>query len=177
MAEHKRKIIIVDKEFQYGQILAVVLITILATNSVIIVSYFLMYDQVAGVMRRASWAIALVELLLILGVIYYGAKASHRIAGPIFVLKRSLGALADGNLTVRMRLRDKDKLMDVRDAFNATADSLDQRMTAIRSSLKDVRDNLKQQGVDTSGIDQSLEELGYFATTVSAEATEDEAST
>src|SRR3989344_5612387 len=44
---------------------------------------------------------------------------SHRVAGPIYSLERSIRIIQSGNLAHRARFRKRDELSHLRDAFNA----------------------------------------------------------
>jgi len=71
-------------------------------------------------------------LVLIFGVLY-----SHRIAGPIFNLKRMMSQVAEGNLDVMMRIRNKDEFHDVQDAFN-------RMVTGLKTHLEDLEEAVRK---------------------------------
>lgn len=54
---------------------------------------------------------------------------SHKIAGPVYRLERSAKAIASGDLTQSVKLRQGDELADLQDAFNTMSESL-RRMVA-----------------------------------------------
>jgi methyl-accepting chemotaxis protein len=68
--------------------------------------------------------IASALLLLVLGVGIAGVVVTHKVAGPVFKMKRLLGELAQGHFRVVARLRRGDELKYFFDAFNDTADKL-----------------------------------------------------
>src|SRR5271169_32778 len=47
---------------------------------------------------------------------------THRLAGPIFAIKRMLKTLGQGDLTARIRLRKRAELQDLGEAVNDMAD-------------------------------------------------------
>jgi methyl-accepting chemotaxis protein len=63
---------------------------------------------------------------------------SHRVAGPLVNLEKSLSRLAEGDLTTRIQLRPKDKLKDIRDAFNCMVESLQKRVVADRQRAREL---------------------------------------
>jgi nitrogen fixation/metabolism regulation signal transduction histidine kinase len=66
-------------------------------------------------------------LLLVLGVGLAGVVVTHKVAGPVFKMKRLLGDLAKGHFRVVARLRKGDELQHFFDAFNAAAEQLSRR--------------------------------------------------
>ncbi len=71
--------------------------------------------------------------MLIFGLLY-----SHKIAGPIFNLKRVLHKIGNGDLTVTMKLRASDEFHDVEDAFNQMANGLNQRLMTIQKAIAEL---------------------------------------
>ncbi len=75
--------------------------------------------------QRRTFAILVVALsLLVLGVGIVGIMVTHRIAGPIFKMKRLLGNVGEGKLTLREKLRKGDELQHFFDAFEKMVTSL-----------------------------------------------------
>jgi hypothetical protein len=58
-------------------------------------------------------------LVLVIGLA--GVVVTHKIAGPVFKMKRLLGELAKCHFRVVARLRKGDELQDFFDAFNRAA--------------------------------------------------------
>jgi len=55
--------------------------------------------------------------LLVLFIGLFGIYFTHKVAGPIFKMKRLLRQVGEGNLTIEGRLRRGDELQDFFDAF------------------------------------------------------------
>jgi methyl-accepting chemotaxis protein len=66
-------------------------------------------------------------LLLVLGVGLAGILVTHKVAGPVYKMKRLLGELAKGHFRVVARLRKGDELQYFFDAFNEAAAELSRR--------------------------------------------------
>jgi methyl-accepting chemotaxis protein len=66
-------------------------------------------------------------LLLVLGVGVAGVVVTHKVAGPVFKMKRLLGELGKGHFRVVARLRKGDELQYFFDAFNDAAEQLSRR--------------------------------------------------
>jgi nitrogen fixation/metabolism regulation signal transduction histidine kinase len=71
--------------------------------------------------------IVLALLMLVLGVGLAGVVVTHKVAGPVFKMKRLLGELGKGHFRVVARLRKGDELQYFFDAFNDAAEQLSRR--------------------------------------------------
>jgi signal transduction histidine kinase len=65
--------------------------------------------------------------LLVVGVGLAGVVVTHKVAGPVYKMKRLLGELAKGHFRVVARLRKGDELQYFFDAFNEAAEQLSRR--------------------------------------------------
>ena len=110
--------------------------------------------------KTASFfCVSFIFILLIVGIavglagtlvlIFY----SHRIAGPLFRFQKSLQEISSGDLTKRIRLRQKDQLGDLGESINLMAESINQRIGQLkkemgviskRGPLKDSLERLKE---------------------------------
>jgi nitrogen fixation/metabolism regulation signal transduction histidine kinase len=83
-------------------------------------------------------------LILTLGIGFAGVVVTHKVAGPVFKMKKLLRELAKGNFRVDARLRKGDELQHFFDAFNETTDDLRRRqeeeIEQIESVLQLLRD-------------------------------------
>jgi hypothetical protein len=52
-------------------------------------------------------------------------RISHRIAGPLYRLHKSIELLQKGDLDCKIKLRDKDYLMETADMFNQLVDTME----------------------------------------------------
>lgn len=93
-------------------------------------------------------AIGLV-VVLVLAVFF-----THKISGPTFHIVKDLGRLGDGDLTVRIKLRRRDRLVEIADAFNESAGKLQQ----ITIEVKKQAENLLADGTKTDSEIQKLRE-------------------
>jgi nitrogen fixation/metabolism regulation signal transduction histidine kinase len=66
-------------------------------------------------------------LLLVFGIGVAGIVVTHKVAGPIFKMKRQIRDVGDGKLTIPGKLRKGDELVDFFDTFNEMVKSLRQR--------------------------------------------------
>ena len=140
---NRREIVVVNPRLQYKYLVLPLLIAL--TTAVSLLVLFIIQagvfrgfaegdpDLAAAVSRvqlystiiAAAVLIAHVVLVLLLGLV-----VSHKVAGPIFRIKKSLEDVAGGNLNVRIHLRPGDQLTDVADAFNHMMNALSERFGA-----------------------------------------------
>jgi len=72
-------------------------------------------------MHNSSWPIlAAMIVLMSLGTIFM----THRVAGPVFRLKKTLAAVSAGRLDVDLTLREKDDLKELAQHVNVLIDDL-----------------------------------------------------
>jgi nitrogen fixation/metabolism regulation signal transduction histidine kinase len=84
-------------------------------------------DQQASLLHRQSVLLGsliggLALMVLLIGV--FGIYFTHKVAGPVYKMKRLLGQVGKGNLHVDARLRKGDELQDFFDAFTHMVASL-----------------------------------------------------
>ncbi|WP_437737061.1 HAMP domain-containing protein [Sorangium sp. So ce1335] len=100
--------------------------------------------------------------LLVLGVGVAGIVFTHKIAGPIFKMKRLLRQVGEGKLVVRERLRKGDELQHFFEAFEKMVEDLRARqqakiakMDAILEKIEaDARASKSAREVDAEGLAQ-----------------------
>ncbi len=87
------------------------------------------YVSFVLILMIASIAVGMVGMLVF---IFY----SHRIAGPLFRFQKTLQELASGDLTGRIRLRQKDQLVDLGDSINLAAGTLDKQIGRLKKEIE-----------------------------------------
>lgn len=98
--------------------------------------------------KRAQMGLVLVGALalLVAALWFAGIVVTHKVAGPIYKMKKQLRALEKGSLQVPMPLRKGDELKEFFDAFNDTVralrtrqqrdlERLDHALASLESSL------------------------------------------
>jgi methyl-accepting chemotaxis protein len=72
-------------------------------------------------LHQSVWpALAIVSLILGFMSIFI----SHKVAGPVYRIKRSLVEIAGGNINLTIRLRKRDELHDLADCVNLVTDEM-----------------------------------------------------
>jgi len=140
--KNKRSTLIVDKGFQYSQTMPVVMIAVLAANSVLIAVFFLLGSDFSTKLQTFIWFVAAGEIILVTVTVFYGVKTSNRTAGPVYRLKKVVREVADGDLTIRIRLRKRDHLKDLATEVNAAIEILETRIAAIQQSSRKLRQTI-----------------------------------
>jgi nitrogen fixation/metabolism regulation signal transduction histidine kinase len=90
----------------------------------------LVYQQ-----QRMFTALIIGLSLLVVGIGLAGIVMTHRIAGPVYRMKRLLGHVGDGHLLLHEKLRKHDELQHFYDAFEAMVQSLRRRQEVEISEL------------------------------------------
>ncbi|RME65306.1 MAG: methyl-accepting chemotaxis protein, partial [Nitrospirae bacterium] len=77
--------------------------------------------------------------LIILGLGLVTLFYSHRVAGPLFRLGKEARRIAGGDLTVQVRLRQKDAIHPLADSLNEVVGSYKHRVTNLRERVEAVK--------------------------------------
>jgi nitrogen fixation/metabolism regulation signal transduction histidine kinase len=86
--------------------------------------------------------------LLVVGVGVAGIIVTHRVAGPIYKMKRLLGYVGDGHLMLTEKLRKGDELQHFFDAFEKMVNSLRRRQEGEIAQLDRAISGLEGQITD-----------------------------
>jgi len=73
---------------------------------------------------RMLWALCGMLVLLMLGIFVVGIMVTHKVAGPIFKMKRMIKDVGEGRLRIPGKLRKGDELVHFFDAFDLMVRSL-----------------------------------------------------
>ena len=165
---NRRQTIVINKNFQYQYSMLIVALTVLTVNLFIIVR--MLYPSVQPlVMDMASTlGLAAIELILIAGVWYGSLRASHKIAGPIYVFSREIAKLGQGDLTAHISLRRKDMFQDTATEMNDDFAALRSRVVALKDIAQGL-ENAHSQGADTGELIGNLQSELSRLTTEDAE--------
>lgn len=114
-------------------------------------------DNLKGNIVKIFFVTVIFSILLVIAVFL---MISHRIVGPMFVFRRNIRAMRDGDLSVRIILRGKDEMQDIADDFNSMAISLNQRMYQIQNLTSDIKKEIKEGKVGKSDtLNKKINEL------------------
>lgn len=159
----QRSQLFIKRRFQQSLILEVLLITFILINLIVIAGYLLI-DSITDVQQLKGYLAFTVAGLEIIGfvVVYrFSLKSSHRIAGSVFVIERSLKTMECGDLSFTMHLRKGDQFQEVRQQMNTTLAELRERIARAQRLAHQLR---RQPSVDEALVEQLMRELDYFKT-------------
>jgi methyl-accepting chemotaxis protein len=108
---------------------------------------------------RLGVVMASALILLVLGIGLSGVVVTHKVAGPVFKMKRLLGDLGRGQFRVVARLRKGDELQHFFDAFNETAQQLDRRQQEEIRQIDEVIEILSGETKDPLRVSGARERL------------------
>jgi nitrogen fixation/metabolism regulation signal transduction histidine kinase len=130
---YKRRVYVVNKSLQY-RFVAWVVGTVFAAVAVVLADVAISLHRHAietGLSVQVRDLYNPTELLTLaklviyaLGVYFASLLLSHRLAGPIYRLEKSADQVAQGDLTHKVFLRERDELARFRDSFNTMVDTL-----------------------------------------------------
>lgn len=121
---NRRRHYLIDKSFQFTYLFDHVTVGLAAAVASVLTLFFLVFFQLSEKRIYHSawsstlfWDLGLLFVLLVLLALYRGLLRSHRIAGPAYRFRQACRQVAQGDLTASFRLRRKDQLKDVAQAF------------------------------------------------------------
>lgn len=104
-----------------------------AENYRFLVKYAALDSEILGILsgELASliWVMAGAAITFMMGILVVGMGFSHRVAGPIFALRRTIRELSEGK-DARLKLRQGDQFTDLADEFNSLVSQLKQKSAA-----------------------------------------------
>ena len=121
---------------------------------------------------KVFWAVGIFVLLETVGLFLWGILVTHRIAGPLYIIDRYLGAIRSGIYPDMRPLRRHDELQQFFDSFSSTVDHLRERdeeeLGVINSVLTDLPDSDTKQQL-TKIRDRKVESLREINEAAAAE--------
>lgn len=97
-------------------------------------------------------------LIFILGLLF-----SHRIAGPVYRITKTLEEITRGNLGLKIKLREGDELIDLADMINNLTDKLNKSITSdkdiaikIEKDLEEIKKLISSQPCDCAKIESII---------------------
>ena len=98
-------------------------------------------NAVKGQTDRQIFLGVAISIILMMVVSVY---MSHKIAGPLYRLKKCFLDVAKGDLSFEMRLRKGDELTDLVDDFNGMVKNLKGMVDTDRQKAKDIRQKVEE---------------------------------
>lgn len=160
--QQKRRVVYIDKSFQFNFIVKFVLIlvlgglisiglTLMTTRETVTTSF--MNSRL--VIENTSWAImpsvilttlittAVVGVVVVLVTLFF----SHKIAGPMYRFDKDIKRIAAGDLKSKIFLRQGDQLTKIATSLNEMIDALNTKVSAVEKALEELHDTGEAEGV------------------------------
>jgi methyl-accepting chemotaxis protein len=145
MSIQKRRIYYIEKEFQTKYILLTIFLLLTYTFAFIIIIFspymLTLYLDFYSLSEKAEAARTLLLLHSTVWpgiggiILLFGAVSifiTHKIAGPLYHLKKSISEITEGNLDVKVKLRKRDDLKDLAEQVNMLVDTFRTFVTTVR---------------------------------------------
>jgi methyl-accepting chemotaxis protein len=172
---YKRKTYIVNRRFQFKYIFIILSVMLITVFSVSFTTFYVVWKNVidsfffvpeaakklADIYVRTAQLLVLPVLFLSACAIAAGIIFSHRIAGPVYRVKKTAEDIAGGDLRVNVRFRKGDDLHDLADALNSMIGKVREIVKEDTELIEEINliTSRLEEGMPEAGIKKSLEEL------------------
>ncbi len=84
--------------------------------------------------------------IVLIGIVIglFSILISHRVAGPIYRIERSIEEITRGNLSFKIRLREKDEMKELAERINEMVGGLSERIGELKGHADNIDRNLEQ---------------------------------
>lgn len=114
-----------------------------------------------------------VTIVITAAVLTITLFGSHKIAGPIYRLERSLESIGNGDLTLKIKFRPSDAIGGLAEEINSLTSNLNEKISDINGTLKDIRKEIEGIGINTDQPSAALiEKVGLIKKAMSNFKTE-----
>jgi len=183
---YKRRIMIVDPEFQYRFICRTATLAVLivvASLSLLAIIYYLNLDiqtviiqplplpfsESATLTEEPTTILSILLPVVIICVaitlavtLFFGIVISHRMAGPLFRIKRELREIEEGNLSGEIRLRKKDDFKSLAQTVNGLKRTWTYRVKELNGIVRGLHSNNATE--QASALNRLKEIMSSFKT-------------
>lgn len=148
---YKRRRFFIKKEYQTYFILKFVLLVLAGGVLSTLLLLFLSHGTLTStfhnsrlLVQKTALAILpsviltnLVVLIIVgLATVFVVLYISHKIAGPLFRFEKDLNCIAEGDLRLRIRLREKDQFKDLAESLNRMTRGLNSKLVETEADLQ-----------------------------------------
>ncbi len=106
--------------------------------------------------------------IMVVITITVGIFASHKVAGAIFHLQKSVKEIGDGKFNMPVRLRKKDEFHDLASDINQTVSNISAKLKQLKTGLRKIKSNASNMSASTEkdtlikSVDETANTLDYF---------------
>ncbi len=116
--------------------------------------------RLIAIFRTTNMALARNLLFTSPFIFLLGFLFSHRIAGPVYRIEKTIYEISRGNLGLRIKLRKGDELWDLADIINDMTQNLDSSIGSNKALLLKIQKDLDQVKNIVSSQPQLVEAIG-----------------
>lgn len=155
---NRRKTYLIERKFQLGFILklfglvagggliTVAVLYILATrsNTVAFVNSRVVVTTTANfILPILLQTVIAVMLIVGIGTFLVTLFFSHKVAGPLYHLKKAIKDAESGDLSVDFKLRHLDQLQELGDSFNAMIKKMRENIKGLKAGISELDEKLR----------------------------------
>ncbi len=175
----RRRKYIIQKGLQFryiGLVFGLALIASIVTGwTVFATGWYFLGEKLASVypqgrliyVLRATNLALIRNLLLVSPLIFIlGLLFSHRIAGPVYRISKTLEEITKGNLGLKIKLREGDELVDLADMINNLTDNINKTITSdkdiaikIEKDLEEIKKLISGQPCDCAKVSSLINSI------------------
>jgi len=164
-------------QFRYiGLVFGLALIVSIVTGwTVFATGWYFLGEKLASVypqgrliyVLRATNLALIRNLLLVSPLIFIlGLLFSHRIAGPVYRISKTLEEITKGNLGLKIKLRKGDELVDLADMINNLTDNINKTIISdkdiaikIEKDLEEIKKLISSQPCDCAKVESIINSI------------------
>lgn len=162
--DNRRKKIVINPKFQQQYAVIIATMTVFLTNILIIFRSLFPGENPLELTSAEAWTIGILELVLVAGAWYGSLKASHKIAGPVFIFARQIKAVGAGELWTRVSLRKTDMFQEEAASINASLEQLQARVEAVKQAAQSLQQTQAGSADYAAGLDSLMSHLAKLHT-------------
>ncbi len=175
----RRRKFIIKKGLQFryiGIVFAIALLASIVTGyTVFATGWTLLGEKLANVYPQGRLVavfkttnLALIRNLLFVSpfIFVLALLFSHKIAGPVYRIEKSIYEIAKGNLGLKLKLRRGDELWDLADIINTMTENLNKSTTLnketaskIQNDLDEIKKSISSQPFDIKKVETCINNL------------------
>ncbi len=184
----RRKNYLIDRKFQLNftfRFLLIIIIFVLLTGFSIIMVYYIKYQsgksffdnylvivkegeaiEITNMFIITAPVIIISSLIIALFIFIYGILYSHKIAGPIYRVRKTLESINKGFLDFKVKLRKKDKFRDLEEHLNNVINTFSNEFSMLKryntdllAKIKEIQTVLSKSPFDREKANNLLNEI------------------
>ncbi len=162
--KYRRKIFIVDRKFQFKYIFVLLSLLLISVFTVSFTTFYMIWNQVidefffvpeaakkmSHIFLSSTWTVAAASVVLGVLSAVAGVFLSHRIAGPIYRVKKVAEQLKTGDFSTVIKFRKDDDLQELADAINEMINGIRNMISEDRKIIEKL-DNMAESLKKKSG--------------------------